>query len=70
MAKKHTAMSDTERRYRFAVKERVDGTPWLACEPTEGPPQIGFTLRPGTTPEQAHKVAQQMNDWVVDILLF
>jgi len=72
MAKKPTDMSGTERqRYRFTVKERVaDGALWLACAPTEGPPQIGFTLRPGTTLEQAHTVAKQMNDWIVDILLF
>jgi hypothetical protein len=73
MAKKPTAwhMSGTERgRYRFTAKERVDGACWLACEPIGGAPQIGFTLRPGTTLEQAHEVAQQMNDWIVDILLF
>jgi hypothetical protein len=73
MTKKPTARhtSGTERgRYRFTVRERLDGTPWLACEPAEGPPQIGFTFHPGTTLEQAHKVAKAMNDWIDDIQLY
>ena len=32
--------------------------------------EIGFTLRPGATVDDAHKVAKSMNDWIVDTVLY
>jgi hypothetical protein len=67
-------------QYRFTVKEKEDGTPWIAGEPVGdtlkiiGPKgddlEIGFMLRPGTTIQQAHEVARCMNNWIVDTVLF
>jgi hypothetical protein len=66
-------------QYFYAVKETGEGVPWIAGEPagdrlkiigTKGNDlEIGFTLRPGTTHEQARKVAKCMNDWIVDTVL-
>jgi len=71
-------------QYRYTVKEREDGSPWIATEPagvslkiigTNGSDlQIGFTLRPSTTLEEAHKVARTlarcMNDSIAEISLY
>jgi hypothetical protein len=67
-------------QYLYAVKEREDGTPWIAGEPagdtikivgTKGDDlEIGYTLRPGTTIEQARMVAKCMSDWIVDVVLY
>ncbi len=66
--------------YRYKVAEKEDGTPWIAGEPAGSPLKIigtkgndlgiGFTLRPGTTYQQAQEVAKYMNTWIVDIVLF
>jgi hypothetical protein len=65
-------------QYFYAVKETGEGEPWIAGEHgarlkiigTKGNDlEIGFTLRPGTTHEQARKVAKCMNDWIVDTVL-
>jgi hypothetical protein len=54
--------------YRYTVKERADGTPWLVAEPSEGriamlegDAFIGFDLFPGTTLNQAYAIAEFMN---------
>ena len=67
-------------QYRYTVKEREDGTPWIAGEPsgdmlkiigTEGDDlNIGFTLRPGATLEDARNIAKFMNDRIVDAVLY
>ncbi len=59
--------------YRFAVKEGGGG-PWLAAEPAGNRnPRLagllGLELRPETTIEQAHKLAQTLNDHLVAISL-
>jgi hypothetical protein len=85
MSKKHDfpAFAGVERQrgqYRYTVTEWADGRPWIAGEPagtpltiigTDGEDlQIGFTLRSGTTYEEAKRVANFMNDWMVDIMLW
>jgi hypothetical protein len=67
-------------QYFYAVRETAEGEPWIAGEPagdrlkiigTKGNDlEIGFTLRPGTTDEQARMVAGCKNDWIVDVVLY
>ncbi len=80
-AKWHFAGVEPQRgQYRYTVKEKEDGTPWIAGEPSGRPLKIigtkgndlgiGFTLRPDMTYQQAQEVAEYMNKWIVDIVLF
>jgi hypothetical protein len=65
-------------QYRYTVKETADGKPWIVGEPVgDTAPtifiddlEIGFTLRPGATLDDAHWVAKSMNDWIVDTVLY
>lgn len=67
-------------QYRYTVKETGEGNPWIVGEPVgdtikivgaEGDDlEIGFTLRPGATLDDAHKVAKCMNDWIVNTVLY
>jgi hypothetical protein len=58
-------MATVRGHYRFTVKERSDGSPWLAAEPAgdiiPGMGDLGFDLDHGTTLEQAHALANAMN---------
>jgi hypothetical protein len=58
-------MATMRGHYRFTVKERIDGSPWLAAEPAgdiiPGMGDLGFDLDHGTTLEQAHALANAMN---------
>jgi hypothetical protein len=62
-------------KFRVAVKEFGDGTPWLALEvsETEFPPMgnsiIGFEFTPGTTYEQAQDFAKMMNERFSEVSL-
>jgi hypothetical protein len=55
--------------YLFSVKEYADGTPWIMLEPRRGDlkvlkPQrsfLGFDLHPGTSLEEARKIADYFN---------
>jgi hypothetical protein len=80
---KSFAVAGVERQrgqYRYTVKDGADGTPWIAGEPAGTPLtiigtagedlQIGFTLRSGTTYEEAKRVEKWMNDWLVDLMLY
>ena len=67
-------------QYRYTVKESEDGKPWIAGEPIgdtieivgdDGEDlEIGFTLRPGATLDDAEKLAKYMNEWIADTLLW
>lgn len=54
--------------YLFAVKEDVNGAPWIYLEPrrsTVSPLKdafIGLELRTGTTHDQAWEIAKTLND--------
>ena len=58
-------MATVRGHYRFTVKERSNGSPWLAAEPAgdiiPGMGDLGFDLDHGTTLEQAHALANAMN---------
>jgi hypothetical protein len=64
--------SKTDRAdYRFTVKEYGDGTPWIMFElrrapdlPVLGDGFLGLDLRPGTSFEEAKRVASFLNDHV------
>jgi hypothetical protein len=59
--------------FRFAVKEREDGTPWITAEPLRSSMTmltdafIGFQLPKGTTLEQAERIADYMNRNITSI---
>lgn len=64
-------MADTQRgRYQFRVSGYADGTPWIMTDPLEkkdclpilGHGFIGFDLKPGTSAEEAHRIAQFLDD--------
>lgn len=64
----------TERqKYYFAVKERGDGTPWICLEPMRGNLPVlekgflGFDLPLGTTLKQAEKIANILQDTIINI---
>jgi hypothetical protein len=80
---KSFAVAGVERQrgqYRYRVKEGENGTPWIDGEPAGNTLkiigsagedlQIGFTLRSGTTYEEAERVAKWMDDWIADIMLY
>jgi hypothetical protein len=54
--------------FAFTVKEAADGTPWIAAEPRRQTMPalkdafIGFSLRKGTTLQQAYKISGFMNE--------
>jgi hypothetical protein len=59
-------MEDTQRgRYQFRLTNYSDRTPWIMTDPLEekdrlkvfGNGFIGFDLKPGTTQEEAHRIA-------------
>jgi len=66
-------------QYSYRVKETADGTPWIAGEPAGDPLKIigtdgsdlevGFTLRPGTTYQEALEVAKCTNEWIAEIVV-
>lgn len=63
--------SKTDRaRYRFTVKEYSDGTAWIALEPLRsnlpllGDGFLGMDLPPGTSYEEAKRVASFLNDHI------
>ncbi len=65
----------TERaRSYFRACESGDGTPWIICEP-QGPDEIlalsggfvGFGLEPGTSLEEAKKLAALLRDKITDV---
>jgi hypothetical protein len=61
-------------QYRFTVKEGADGRPWLVAEPAAGTGlevgNIGFSLRSTATLEDAHEVAEFMNLWITELVLW
>jgi len=66
-------MATSRGAYRFAVKEGDHG-PWLAAEPAgDRNPRLagllGLELRPETTIEEAHKLAQTLNEYLIAISL-
>jgi len=75
-----TGVEPQRGQYRYTVKETADGRPWIAGEPAGDTIKIvgakgedlniGFTLQPGTTYQQAQDVAKYLNKWIVDIVLF
>ena len=75
-----TGVEPQRGRYSFRVKEAADGTPWIAAEPAGdtikivgskgGDLQIGFFLRPGATIDDAQKVAEAMNRWIAETILY
>lgn len=63
-------MDKTERgRYQFRRAEHVDGTPWIMTNPLKENDQlnslgptgfIGFDLKPGTSYEEAQRIAEYL----------
>jgi hypothetical protein len=57
----------------FAVKEFVDGVPWIVCEigrkPFAGVPDglIGFDLPPGTTFEEAQEIQRYLETHLTNV---
>lgn len=81
MTEFHMVGVDPQRgEYRFTVKEKADGMPWLVGEPVGVPLriigttgddlQVGFDLVPGTTLDEAQAIARTMNDCIARIVLF
>jgi hypothetical protein len=66
-------MATRRGQYRFTVRESAEGTPWLVAEPAAGAGlevgNIGFSLRPSATLEDAHEVAEFMNLWITELVL-
>jgi alkanesulfonate monooxygenase SsuD/methylene tetrahydromethanopterin reductase-like flavin-dependent oxidoreductase (luciferase family) len=65
--------------YRWNVKERDGGGWWIVGEPDDpleivGPDgrdlRVGFHLPPSVTRDGAQKVADFLNDWIAQIVLF
>jgi hypothetical protein len=67
-------MATRAEQYRFKVKEDAKGKPWLVAEPAAGAGlevgNIGFRLRPTATSEDAHEVAEFMNLWITELVLW
>lgn len=68
---RRTTAVSARAEYAFTVKERADGEPFIVAELLEGyglPALdngfLGFTLRPGTTIEQAHALAKMMRQMI------
>ena len=68
-----SSLNDTQRgRFRFRVAEYADGTPWIMTDPLWpqdrlkilGQGFVGFDLKPGTSYEQAEKIAHFMNEHI------
>jgi hypothetical protein len=66
-------MADTERgRYQFRVTNYPDKTPWIMTDPLEkkdclrvlGNGFIHFDLKPGTTQEEAERIAGFLEDHI------
>jgi hypothetical protein len=74
-----TGVEPQRGEYRWTVKEKANGAPWLCGEPTGVPLKIigptgedlgvGFDLAAGTTLDQAHALARAMNNRITHIVL-
>ena len=67
-------MTKTENgNYKFIVKERADGTPWIVLESMNKPINLlnnkllGFELPNGTTSSQATETAKYLNQHLADL---
>jgi hypothetical protein len=64
----------TQGFYRFTVKETARGTFFLAAEPAGESLEglyglLGFNLEHGTTLEEAHRIADEMNNRITSLSL-
>jgi hypothetical protein len=69
----HSNDGKTQRgRYQFRVTNYADTTPWITADPLEQEDKldmlrsgfIGFDLTPGTTQEQAERIAEYLNNHI------